>query len=63
LPSSADTNVERDGGFYAKGHVRIVLGGTTVTAEEAEIRRTPVYRMRDVTLKGDVHLSYQLNHD
>jgi lipopolysaccharide export system protein LptA len=65
IPStmSADSNVERDGVFYAKGNVRIIIGGTTITADEAEIRRTSEYRMRDVTLKGNVHMSYRLNHD
>ena len=62
IPStmSSDTNVERDGVFYAEGHVRIV---TTITADEATIRRGAGYRMRDVELDGNVHMTYQLNHD
>lgn len=65
IPSamSADSNVERDGVFYAKGHVRIRIGDTTITADEADIRRTSEYRMRDVELRGNVHMSYQLKHD
>ena len=65
IPStmSADSNVEKDGVFYAKGHVRIQIGGTTITADEAVIRRGTGYRMRDVELTGNVHMTYRLDHD
>lgn len=65
IPStmSADSNVEKDGVFYAKGNVRILIGGTMITADEATIRRGSGYRIRDVELRGNVHMVYQLDHD
>ena len=65
IPStmSSDSNVEQDGVFYARGHVRIRIGATTITGDEATIRRGTGYRMRDVELSGNVHMTYQLAHD
>lgn len=65
IPStmSSDSNVEKDGVFYATGHVHIRIGATTITADEATIRRGTGYRMRDVELNGNVHMTYQLAHD
>lgn len=65
IPStmSAESNVERDGVFYATGNVRIKIGATTIAADEAIVRRGDGYRMRDVELRGRVHMTYQLSHD
>ncbi len=60
---SADSNTEIDGVFYAKGNVRIQIGATTITADEAVVRRGAGYRMRDVEIRGNVHMTYQLSHD